>query len=261
MLPLGLFRSRTFAGTNALTFFLYAALGGGLFFVPLNLIQVQGYSATAAGAALLPFILLIFVLSRWAGGLIGRYGARTPLVVGSLVCAVAYLLYAVPNVGGSYWLTFFPGTFVLGIGMAICVAPLTTTVMNSVEAAHAGTASGINNAASRVAALLAIALFGAVLTPVFQTVLDQALSQVTLDSSVLQAIKQQREKLAAIELPANAPKDALRVARHAIGEAFVAGFRWIMVLSAALCVASALAAWWSVDAAQVKGSRRSSLLH
>jgi predicted MFS family arabinose efflux permease len=262
MLPLGLFRSRTFTGTNSLTFFLYAALGGGLFFVPLNLIQVQGYSATAAGAALLPFILLIFVLSRWAGGLIGRYGARAPLVIGSLVATIAYLLYAFPSVGGSYWVTFFPGTVVLGLGMAICVAPLTTTVMSSVEPAHAGTASGVNNAASRVAALLAIALFGVILRPVFDAALDQALSRAALDPTVLDAIARQRDKLAAIELPRTAPAEALRAARLAIGEAFVVGFRWVMVLSALLCLASALVAWWSIDGTRARSlteSRKSSL--
>lgn len=260
MLPLSLFRSRTFSGANVLTFFLYAALGGGLFFVPLNLIQVQGYSATAAGAALLPFILLIFLMSRWAGGLIERYGARTPLVVGSLVTAAAYLMFVIPSVGGSYWLTFFPPTFVLGVGMAICVAPLTTTVMSSVAAAHAGTASGVNNAASRVAALLAVALFGIIMTPVFNAVLDPSLAQAQLPPVLLDSIEQQRDRLAAIELPVSADLQARMAARELISAAFVAGFRWIMVLSALLCLASAAVAWWFIEdprgAGAVRESRR-----
>ncbi|MFS2055776.1 MFS transporter, partial [Variovorax sp. CT11-76] len=152
-----------------------AALGGGLYFFPLNLIQVQGWSATAAGAALLPFILVMFALSAWAGQLVDRFGPRLPLVIGPAIAAVGFGLFALPGVGASYWSGFLPAVVVLSLGMAVTVAPLTTTVMNAVGPDLAGVASGVNNAVSRAAAVLAIAVFGAVMAWAFDASLAERL--------------------------------------------------------------------------------------
>ena len=248
MLPLALLRERNFAGANLLTLLLYAALGGGLFFLPLNLIQVQGLSATAAGAALLPFILVMFVLSRWAGGLVDRRGARGPLVLGPLVAAAGFALLAWPGTHSSYWIGFFPGVTVLGLGMAITAAPLTTTVMNSVPADASGTASGVNNAVSRVAGVLAIAVFGALMASVFEPRLRSGLEAAGVPAELAGAVWQQRDRLAAIELPAGGA--GVPAARAAVQEAFVAGYRWIMGVSAVLALASAaVAAAWVRDGA------------
>ena len=242
MLPLKLFRSRTFAGTNLLTFLLYAALGGTLFFLPLNLIQVQHYSPTAAGAVLLPFILIMSLLSRWSGGLVARYGPKLPLVAGPIITTVGYLLFLLPSVGGNYWTDFFPPVVVLGLGMAITVAPLTTTVMSSIAQARAGIASGVNNAVARTASLMAIAVLGVVMLRVFRSGLDHTLRSANLPASVVQELETQSIKLAAIDIPENVNGETHRLIRSAIDESFVSGFRWVMVIGAVLAAASAVTA-------------------
>ena len=238
MVPLWLFESRSFSGANLLTLFLYAALGIFFFVFPLNLIQIQKYSAAATGAAALPMILLLFLLSRWSVGLVARYGPRTPLMVGPLIAAAGFLLFAKPSVGGSYWTTFFPAFVVLGLGMAVSVAPLTTVVMSSVEQDRAGTASGINNAVARVAGVLAIAILGIVMVSAFSHSLQLSLANLDLAPAVLREIHSNVIKLGALDVPSNLDASTSAAIRTAITQAFVFGFRVIMLLCAGLAVAS-----------------------
>jgi EmrB/QacA subfamily drug resistance transporter len=242
MLPLVLFRSRDFTGANLLTLLLYSALGGTLFFLPLNLIQVQGYTATAAGAALLPFILIMFLLSRWSGGLVERYGGKLPLVFGPTISTIGFALFIVPTMGANYWSTFFPATVVLGLGMAISVAPLTTTVMNAVPQNRVGVASGINNAVSRVAGLLAIAVLGIVMFDVFNRSLDSRLSNIELPTSIRHSLDDQRINLAAQKIPEEIAPPMRQALKQAIDESFVTGFRSVMLVGAALALASGITA-------------------
>jgi EmrB/QacA subfamily drug resistance transporter len=255
MMPLALFRHRNFGGTNALTLLLYAALGGGLFYLPLNLIQVHGYSATAAGAALLPFIAIMFALSRWAGRLVDRFGPRPPLIVGPLIAGAGFAALALPSIGGSYWTTFFPAIVVLGFGMTVTVAPLTTTVMNAVGPEESGVASGVNNAVSRVAGLLAIAVFGALMAWAFDARLHDALSAAGVPADVVSFVQNERAKLAAAALPPHIDPAVADATRRALGEAFVAGYRWIMLCSAALALGSAALAAAFVHAAAPSRAR------
>ncbi len=213
MVPLTLFASRSFTGANLLTLFLYAAIGIFFFLFPLNLIQVQGYSATAAGAAALPLILLIFLLSRWSGGLVAHYGPRVPLIVGPLIAALGFVLFAVPSVGESYWKSFFVAVVVLGFGMAITVG------------------------------VLAIAVLGIVMVNAFSARLDSKLANFSLPPGTLQEIQAGEIKLAGLQLPTSLNETSGTAIRESVREAFVFGFRLVMLICAGLSVASAASAW------------------
>ncbi len=210
--------------------------------MPFNLIQVHGYSATAAGSAFLPFIVITFLMSRWAGGLVTHYGAKLPLVIGASITAVGFVLFALPGTEGSYWTTFFPAVMVQGLGMSLVIAPLTTTALNSVEGAHSGLASGVNNAVSRAAGLLAIAVFGIFVFAAFSSGLDNRVADLNLTTEQQAALDSEKVDLGAAEAPEGLGGEATAAVDRAVDEAFLGAFRLTMYISAGLAIASALAA-------------------
>jgi EmrB/QacA subfamily drug resistance transporter len=256
MVPLTLFASRSFTAANLLTLFLYAAIGIFFFLFPLDLIQVQGYSATATGAALLPLILLMFLLSRWSGGLIARYGPRRPLIAGPLIAAVGFALFAIPSVGGSYWKTFFPAVLVLGFGLAVTVAPLTTIVMSSVDQNRVGSASGINNAVARLAGVLAVAMLGIVMVDVFAYRLNQNLTNLSLSPTILNEVRANVTKLAGLQLPTGLDPATQAALTGSIKQAFLLGFRVVLLICAGLSAASAAVAWFLIRSNDSRGTER-----
>jgi len=242
MMPLSLFKSRNFSGANLLTLLLYAGLGGSLYFFPFVLIQVHDYSATAAGSAFLPFIVITFLMSRWAGGLVTRYGAKLPLVIGPSIAAIGFVLFAVPGTEGSYWTTFFPAVVVQGLGMSLVIAPLTTTALNSVEGRHSGLASGVNNAVSRTAGLLSIAVLGIFVFASFSSGLDSRTESVPLTPEQRAALESEKVDLGGAEVPEGVDAGTATSIERAVDESFVGAFRLSMYIAAGLAVASALAA-------------------
>jgi EmrB/QacA subfamily drug resistance transporter len=242
MMPLDVFASRTFSGVNLLTLLLYAALGGAFFFLPFDLIQVHHYSATLAGAAFLPFTVMMGALSRWSGGLLDRFGARPPLIIGPAIAAVGFALLALPATNGSYLTTFFLPMAILGFGMAVSVAPLTTTVLTAVPTHRAGVASGINNAAAAVANLLAVAVLGAVALNAYDRELDRHLAAQAVSSQLEAALEASRGKFVAEPTLERLQGDDRQTADTIVRTSLADSVALVMWLAAALALMGALCA-------------------
>jgi MFS family permease len=243
MMPLSLFRSRNFTVANTFTLLLYFALVGTLFFLPFNLIWVQGYSATAAGAAIVPTFLLMSILSRYTGALTDRFGARLPLVVGPAITALSFALFVVPGVeSGSYWTAFFPATVILGVGLSILVPAVTTVALNAVDVRYEGLASAVNNVFSQTAGLLAVAVLGVIMFVSFDGSLDARLAHLNLPTGAEQQLEKQKVKLGAAQVPGGLDAAQSANVERAIDEAFVSGYRVVMLVATAMSLASAISA-------------------
>ncbi len=246
LLPLRLFRNRVFAGANLLTLFLYGALAVFSLFLPLTMIEAQGFTPEEAGLALLPFAALLAGLSRWAGRLSDRVGALLPLVLGPSLVAIGFLALAfsvAPGQAVSYWSGYLPGILIFGVGMGITVVPLTSAVMGALDQALSGTASGVNNAVSRVAGVLAIASFGAVALAVFPAEVNSFVARLGLTAQQLAALDAQLGRLGAARVPEAIPPtlagSVAEVLHAGLGETFriiLAGCSGLAALSAVCAV-------------------------
>jgi EmrB/QacA subfamily drug resistance transporter len=255
MVPLELFRSRNFAGINLLTLLLYGSLDGALFFLPFLLIQAHGYSATAAGAVYLPFTVILALLSRWSGGLADRFGTRAPLILGPAIAGAGFALLGSAAGATAYWM-FLPPMIVLGLGMVITVAPLTTAVVNGVAERQIGIASGINNAVASIASLLFVAVLGTIALSTFGRSLDRHLVATNATPEIRAVVATSRDALASPSVPTNMSTQDQDTTHRVIMGAYVETIRLVMLLAAALTWCGALAAALAVGPPKAVGPPR-----
>jgi len=243
MMPLDLFTNPVFTGVNLLTFFLYAELGAGMLFLSLNLVQVQGYSQLQSGLTFLPFTVLMITIARFAGTVADKYGPRLLLIVGPATAGTGLLLLSfVKQTAGpsEYWMTFFPGIIMFGLGMSFTVAPLTATVMTSVSDHLSGTASGVNNALTRISNVFANAIFGALAVLLFAGVLQNKIQSIPLDANVKQAVVKEAANLGNAKVPNQVNSQYKKNISTSYRESFIHAYSVIMKISAGLGFLGAL---------------------
>ena len=246
MMPLRLFKSSTFSGGNLLTLFVYAALGGAMFFLPLNLIQIQGYSELSAGLAMLPIIILIAGISPLIGKYADRTGVRLPLIIGPIITGAGFYLfstYGITPAPNAYWNTFFISFLLLGIGMGITVAPLTTAVMGAISEKNAGIASGINNTVARAAGVLAVALMGALVLFSFKNSIEKEITAMDFPNNIKNEIIFESSKLAAAEVPDSLSSDNKEIVKKLFKISFIRAFNKVVYVASFLCLLGGIVAF------------------
>jgi EmrB/QacA subfamily drug resistance transporter len=246
MLPLHLFRSRNFTVGNLTTFALYAGLGVATFFIVLFIQQVGGYTPVQAGLSLLPITIITFALSQRFGKLADRYGPHWFMTLGPIVAGCGLLLLIRASADATYVTEILPGVVVFGLGLAATVAPLTATVLSSVESGHSGLASGVNNAVARVAGLIAIAAIGAIIASSFQSHLTSALSGKRLSPQARQAVAAARHRPLVTSV-SGVPGAQHAVVHAALVNASVDAFRIGMGISAALAILGGVVALVGIE--------------
>lgn len=255
MMPLALFSNATFSGINLLTFFLYAGLGAGMLFLSLNMVQAQGYTQLQSGLTFLPFTVLMIGIARFAGAWADKFGPRLFLIFGPATAGAGLLLLSfVGQTRGAsqYWTTFFPGVLVFGLGMSFTVAPLTATVMGAVSDHFSGTASGINNAMTRISNVFANAIFGALAVLFFSGALRDHVKSMPLDTKQKQEVMSQAANLGNAKVPGGIAPNYQTVIEKAYHHSFISAYANVMRLSAALAFLGALMAVFFIRNTKVK---------
>lgn len=246
MMPLKLFKSATFSGGNLLTLFVYAAMGGALFFIPLNLIQIQGYSELSAGLSMLPIIILIAGISSFIGKFVDSQGFRLPLIIGPIITSAGYLIfttYGITSGPSDYWRTFFIAFLLIGTGMGITVAPLTTSVMGSVSSTFSGLASGINNTVARAAGVVSLALMGSMALFIFKDEISMAISTMDISIEAKNELMWESSKLAAASVPESLSAEHRASVEYLIRDSFITAFNRVVFAAAILALIGSLMAF------------------
>ncbi|MEO6894315.1 MAG: MFS transporter [Ginsengibacter sp.] len=255
MMPLKLFKNKSFSGANLLTFFLYAGLFGGMLFLTLNMVQIQGYSQLQAGLTLLPFTILIILFSTWSGKLSDKYGPHRFLIGGPLLVGTGLLILSfVKNTSGpsDFWVSYFPGIFIFGLGMSLTVTPLTSTVMGALPDHYSGTASGINNAISRISNVFTNAIVGALAILFFTGYLTSEVNHIPFNENVKSKIIQQAANLGDAKVPAEVSNENKKEVAYLYKEGFIKTYTKVMQISAAMAFAATLIAFLFIRDKEIK---------
>ncbi|MFT4564758.1 MAG: hypothetical protein ACI9BW_004528 [Gammaproteobacteria bacterium] len=246
LIPPGIFRSRNFMAANVVTFLAYSSIGGGFYVMMLTWIQIQGYSPLAAGTITLPFMLFTAGFAHPIARLVRRIGARLPLSIGVMLLGVGFVIFAIPDVGTSFWLGYFPGVIASAAGIALLVAPVTTVIMGSVDPSQSGIASGINSAIARSAILLSVAVLGAIHITQFEQAAIAGLAALDLPAALANHMHSELINVAAAEIPSSATPEVREAIRNVIVDAFMSAARVAILIAAALSLCGGIIAFFAI---------------
>ena len=250
MVPLRLFKIRTFSGVNLLSFVLYAALGAVMLFLSLNMIQIQGYSQFQTGLTFLPFPIIMALVARRVGRMADQYGLNRFLIFGPIITGIGFIYLGFigqTNGPSEYWTTFLPGILIFASGMSITVVPLTTAVMNAVTDNEAGIASGINNSVTRIANTFANAVIGSFAVYFFITLVANNLAPLGLDTQTMELLMEEAKELGEASAPADLSASVRSSVQSVFDQSFLSTYQLIAIVSGILAISGGLISWGSIQ--------------